>query len=250
MTGLTFFGGVGEIGGNKILVSDGQDKIFLDFGMSFSKQFKYFDAFLNPRKLNGMGDFYELGILPKIKGIYREDYLKHMDAEPEKIDCNGVFVSHAHADHTAHIHFLREDLPIYGTKETLKILESVEETSGTGFCEFVNLKRTFEFYKNKKGGYSRLKGENSKIPREIHTLEKPAQFDCLKVTSSLVNHSLPGATGFLVESNGGTIAYTGDLRFHGYGGHLTERFIKDATGSDILITEGTRIDRSTTRTEE
>ena len=35
MTSLTFYGGVNEIGGNKILLEDRDTKIFLDFGQSF-----------------------------------------------------------------------------------------------------------------------------------------------------------------------------------------------------------------------
>jgi mRNA degradation ribonuclease J1/J2 len=34
MTSLTFYGGVNEIGGNKILLQDKDTKVFLDFGMS------------------------------------------------------------------------------------------------------------------------------------------------------------------------------------------------------------------------
>jgi len=33
MTSLTFYGGVNEIGGNKILLEDKDTKIFLGFGM-------------------------------------------------------------------------------------------------------------------------------------------------------------------------------------------------------------------------
>lgn len=250
MTTLTFYGGVNEIGGNKILIEDKKDKIFLDFGMSFGLHFKYFDAFLTPRKLNGMGDFYELGLLPQLQGIYRNDYLHWMGRKAEQLDCNGVFLSHAHADHVGYVHFLRNDLPVYGTPESHKIMESVEETSGTGWCEFANLKKTFEFYKNTKGGYSRLQGEKAKVPREFRTVEKPVQFDSMKITSSRVNHSLPGATGYIIETSNGTIAYTGDIRFHGYGGHLTEKFIEEAKGVDTLIIEGTRMDGVSTLTEE
>lgn len=250
MAVITPYGAVNEIGGNKILVEDGKDRILLDFGMPFNVQFRYFDAFLTPRKLSGMGDFYELGILPKLKGIYRSDYLRHMGEKQEELDCNGVFISHAHADHVSHVHFLREDLPIYATAESFKIMESVEETGAGGFNELVNLKKTFEFYLNTKGGYSRLQGSKSEVAREIRDVSKPAQFDSIKISSSRVNHSLPGATGYIIETGSGTIAYTGDLRFHGYGGHLTEKFIEDAKGADILITEGTRIDSTGTMTEE
>ena len=37
MTSLTFYGGVNEVGGNKILLEDKDTKVFLDFGMSFGK---------------------------------------------------------------------------------------------------------------------------------------------------------------------------------------------------------------------
>jgi len=45
-TTLTFYGGVKEIGGNKILLDDNGTKLFLDFGMSFTKRAKYFEEFL------------------------------------------------------------------------------------------------------------------------------------------------------------------------------------------------------------
>ena len=35
MVKLTFYGGVNEIGGNKILLEDNGTKLFLDFGLSF-----------------------------------------------------------------------------------------------------------------------------------------------------------------------------------------------------------------------
>jgi ribonuclease J len=49
MVSLTFYGGVNEVGGNKILLQDGDTKIFLDFGMSFGQAGKFFSEFLQPR---------------------------------------------------------------------------------------------------------------------------------------------------------------------------------------------------------
>ena len=71
MLTLTFYGGVNEIGGNKILLEDKDAKIFLDFGMSFGQANKYFSEFLQPRKCNGLGDFIEVGFIPDLKGLYR-----------------------------------------------------------------------------------------------------------------------------------------------------------------------------------
>ena len=36
LTSLTFYGGVGEIGGNKVLLEDRNARFLLDFGMSFN----------------------------------------------------------------------------------------------------------------------------------------------------------------------------------------------------------------------
>ena len=38
MTSLTFYGGVGEIGGNKILLEDGTKSLLLDFGLSYKPE--------------------------------------------------------------------------------------------------------------------------------------------------------------------------------------------------------------------
>jgi len=65
-TTLTFYGGVNEIGGNKILLQDRDTRVFFDFGMSFAmkKQF-YSPPFLSPRSEKSLQ---ELGILPQITG--------------------------------------------------------------------------------------------------------------------------------------------------------------------------------------
>jgi len=64
MTNLTFYGGVGEVGGNKILLETKESRVFFDFGMSFKKAGLYFSEFLQPRKCNGIGDFLEFGLIP------------------------------------------------------------------------------------------------------------------------------------------------------------------------------------------
>ena len=155
MTDINFYGGVDEIGGNKILVKDNNSSLFLDFGMSFSIANKYFSEFLQPRKANGILDFTEFGLLPKVKGIYREDYLNHCgltsDSEPS---VDGVLISHAHMDHSAYIHHLREDIPIYITSESYLILKTLEDTGSTSFGEMLNLKKSFNLTpkKNVKKG--------------------------------------------------------------------------------------------------
>ena len=86
---ITFYGGAYDIGVNKFLVEDKGTKIFLDFGMQMGKVNRYFTEFLNPRTCNGMGDLFAFGFLPKLKGLYRKDYAKHMGfggSEDNEID--------------------------------------------------------------------------------------------------------------------------------------------------------------------
>ena len=92
-TTLTFYGGVDEIGGNKILLKDGDTKVFFDFGMSFAmKKLFYSPPFLSPKSGKSLQEF---GILPKLNGVYKFD-----DEEPQ---VDAVFVSHSHLDHSAYL---------------------------------------------------------------------------------------------------------------------------------------------------
>jgi ribonuclease J len=58
-----------------------------------------------------------------------------------------------------------------------------------------------------------------------------------------VDHSVPGAYGFIIWTSEGPIAYTGDIRLHGTHSEMTCDFIERAKQSKpiALITEGTRI---------
>ena len=120
--------------------------------MGFSRANDYLSEFLQPRKTNGIIDFVELGFLPYIKGIYREDYLNHVGLEhQEEPAVDGVLISHSHVDHVSYIHHLREDIPIYLNEESFLILKALEDTGATTFSEYLHLKKTFYITPNKKG---------------------------------------------------------------------------------------------------
>ncbi|MDR2873577.1 MAG: MBL fold metallo-hydrolase [Methanobrevibacter sp.] len=257
---LNFYGGVNKIGGNKILV-DNKDhsnssennisSLFLDFGMSFSKAGDYFSEFLQPRKLNGIMDFIELGLLPKIKGIYREDYLKHCGINSYKEPVvDGVLLSHAHMDHCSHIHHLREDIPIFMRKESEIILQVLEDTGKTSFSEIMNTKKSFHYVPKKRGeGYKKLTGDEAKIKRTIETIKpySPFEINDFKVTSIPVDHSLPGACAYFLENDNETIVYSGDIRFHGRNQEYSNKFLTEAQkfNPTTMFCEGTRINEDT-----
>lgn len=112
-TTITFYGGVNEVGGNKVLLTDKDTKIFLDFGKGFSRRARYFEEYLKPRSANGLVDFLEMGLIPDVNGIYREDLLEmagRKTTNDRPVD--GVQISHAHADHVDYVSFLHKDIPI------------------------------------------------------------------------------------------------------------------------------------------
>jgi len=113
LVSLTFYGGVNEIGGNKILLEDKDTKVFLDFGKGFSRRAKFFEEYINPRTSNGIVDFLSMGLVPDIAGVYRDDLMKMAGRKLEKPDIDAVLLSHAHADHADYISFLHEGIPIY-----------------------------------------------------------------------------------------------------------------------------------------
>jgi len=223
MAKLTFYGGVNEIGGNKILLEDKGTKVFLDFGQSFDFGEEYFTNWLQPRGLNGLGDHFEFNLLPRIKGLYSKEMLASTNlaySEPE-IDC--VFLSHAHFDHITHISYLDPSISVCMGVGTKLFMESMEET---GF---------FADY-----------GQH--LCNKFRTGHK-IKVDNITVEPIAVDHSIPAAYGFLIHTSEGTLAYTGDLRRHGPRSDLTEHFIEKAKDAklDALITEGTRMAVKETR---
>ena len=217
MVCLTFYGGVNEIGGNKVLLEDGDARIFLDFGQSFTMGVDYFTGWLGPRGINGLGDYFEFGLLPKIRGLYTEEQLRFTDLPYEAPQFDGVFLSHAHGDHVNHIQFLHPEIPLYLGVGTKLFLEAMEKTSS--FCDYGKHRyRTFRT------------GDKIKIGN-------------LVVEPVHVDHSIPAAYGFLIHTSEGTVAYTGDLRAHGPRRDMTEDFMDKARKSEpvAMICEGTRM---------
>lgn len=209
-TTITFHGGVEEIGGNKILVKDKGTKVFFDFGMSFSmkKQF-YSSPFLSPRSKQSL---LELGMLPDLEGVYRDEGTPQLDA---------IFISHAHLDHAAYLSFVNREIPIYCGETTRTILQTLGEIR----------RRDLEFD---------VEGLNFNVFR---TDCKPITIGSLSIEPIHVDHSVPGAYGFLIHTSKGSIAYTGDFRVHGAKPEMTHEFVQKAKASEpvAIVTEATNL---------
>jgi ribonuclease J len=209
-TSLTFYGGVNEIGGNKILLQDKGAKIFLDFGMSFALKKQYYSLpFLSPRSEKSLQ---ELGILPKLKGFYKFD-----EKAPE---VNAVFLSHAHLDHSAYISFINREIPVYCGETTKIILQALSEIR-RGDLEFNVEDITFKPFRT----------------GDTITIED------LEIKPVHVDHSVPGAYGFIIHTSNGAIVYTGDFRAHGTKPEMTSDFVEKAKEAEpvAVITEATNM---------
>jgi len=217
-TSLTFYGGVNEIGGNKILLQDKGKKIFLDFGMSFAlkKQF-YSPPFLSPRSEKSLQ---ELEILPKLEGVYINEETPEVDA---------VFLSHAHMDHSAYISFINREIPVHCGETTKIILQALSEIR----------RADLEF--NVEG-----------IKFKSFRTGKTIAIDGLEIEPIHVDHSVPGAYGFIIHTSNGAVVYTGDFRGHGTKPEMTSDFVEKAKEARpvAVITEATNMTGASVSSEE
>jgi len=241
MSSITIHGGINEIGGNKILVESSEAKVWLDFGLSFSKQGLYYDEWNNPRKYNGMTDYFDMGLLPNIKGLYRHDYLKKSGIKEQKLEFDALFLSHAHADHANDIEFLHKDMPIYCGETAKLIMQSLEETRTT---EYLNLTEQFT-------GKHYTKNPPIARPYQCFRTGDKIKVKDITLKPIHVDHSMPGCYGMIIHADGKSIAYTGDIRLHGARGNMTKEFITKAAKEkvDVLLCEGTRLDGKPSMTE-
>src|SRR3990170_5267970 len=215
-TWLTFYGGLGEIGGNKILLEDGDTRVFLDFGMSFAGESQYFSGYLTPRGVNGAGDYLEFDLLPKLRGLYAEEMLKNAAIKYEEPRIDAVFLSHPHMDHVGYLPFIDENIPAYCGECTKTIIDAMQESGR------INL------------------GEHKYHPFRTG---KKVKVDTLEIEPIHVDHSIPGAYGFVVHTSNGSIVYSGDYRLHGPMAKMTHEFAEKACecSPDLMVSEGTRV---------
>lgn len=210
MASLVFYGGVGEIGGNKILVQDEDTRLLLDFGMSFGERRKFYsEPWLTPRSER---ELLEFGIIPPIEGIY------HFDNRQPSVDA--VFLSHPHADHSMYVSFIKREIPVHCGETTNTILRALSDMR----------RRDFET------DISGLKFKTFRTGDSIRVGN-------LDIEPCHVDHSTPGAYGFVIHTSEGAVVYTGDFRMHGTRPAMTGDFVEAAAKAKpiAMLTEGTNM---------
>jgi len=261
---LTPYGGVNRIGGNIFLIEDSNSKVFLDFGLDFEKYRLYFDFPMNLPQTTS--ELIITGILPKICSCNGKQFFQYCEVEkrgekggkgwnvieaPPDEDFS-VIISHAHLDHIANSIYLPSSVPIWlSTFSKLSFLTRylIKRDKGNRLDYKLALSP-----KIKEKGYSIEKPELEFLRNKYQIFRNNVPF---KVQDTLVepyavDHSIPGAFGFLLRTKDSIIAYTGDFRMHGVAEFFSKKFFEYLSKErvDYFICEGTNLGLNQVRDEK
>lgn len=212
-TKIIFHKGTHTIGGTLVEVAFRDSRIFFDLGGIFSKDLK--EGSLDEILSKDLAGF--------VPGLY--DPLAFKDKR-DKTDYafknQAAFISHVHLDHSSLVNFTNPKLKVFTSKDSLKLLKGLSVEG-----DFV-----FPFSKNQVKSDGNL--------RKIHGLSynETINIGHIKVRLIPVDHDAYGACGIYIETPTAKIAYSGDIRSHGFNKKFTESFIDQVRNPDLLITEG------------
>ncbi len=159
---LTIFalGGVGEIGKNMYVVQYANDIVVIDSGLKFPEE-----------EMLGVDI-----VIPDIT---------YLVENRDKV--RGILLTHGHEDHIGGLPYVLKSLnvPIYGTKLTLGLVESKLKEAG-------------------------LLGETKRI---LINSESEVKLGCMTATFFRTNHSIPDSVGVCLDTPEGVVVHTGDFKF-------------------------------------
>ncbi|HEX6547921.1 MAG TPA: MBL fold metallo-hydrolase, partial [Candidatus Dormibacteraeota bacterium] len=219
-TSLTFLN-TGDPTGLKFVVERGGRRAVFDFGIQHAPGRAPFSMGLRPRPGRELADLIWAGEAPRLDGVYARDGGGTgsspggggTGSSPGGGDsATAVFLSHLHLDHSSLVRFLDPAVPLYYPARMEELRAAVERS---------------EYLRWRPGSPGTPVGDRETV-----------QWGELVVRFIAVDHDLPGATGFLIQAPDVRIAYTGDLRWHGFHPELSAGFVEAVRGVDVLVQEG------------
>ena len=215
-TKITFHSGVLTIGGTIIEVAYEDSHIFFDFGSEYNPAAK-----VQPTDLQGLLDE---NLVPFLNNMFDPNIpLNGYESKEDNFNDTAVFLSHIHLDHSKIVNYLNPEVPLYTLEGTKSLLNTLN----------INNDFLFPLYK----------GDGSRNTREVIGVKENevVQVGKIKVKVMPVDHDAYGACGLFIETPDLTIAYTGDIRLHGYRKNDTLNFCKESENCDVLLIEGVSV---------
>lgn len=214
-TTVTFYNGLTTIGGPMIEVAYNESHILFDLGevyrpeLGLKMEDEDFSTLIKYKLIGDVPNFYD----PKITG--------------HEIDTNrwkhaAAYISHLHLDHSKALNLLAPQIPLYAGPITAKLLPVL----------------------NEKGEFLLpAAGHDKSYTRKIIPAEykKPIQVGDITMEIWPSDHDAYGATGLIIHTPDKKIAYTGDIRLHGYNPDQVYTYLNAAKNSDLFIVEGTGV---------
>lgn len=200
---LTIYRGTKEIGGSCIEVATASTRIILDAGLPLVKPDR--EPF-DPKVIQGKSteELITEKVIPNVPGLFTDG-----------VAPNAILLSHSHLDHAGLLHLTKPDIPIYATSGTSKMM-----LAGAVF--------------SRQQGLDRNRHQEIK-PRQTFTVGD------MTITPFAVDHSSFGSVAYLIEAEGKTLLYSGDIRKHGRKPGMARDLVAEVgpRNIDVLLMEGT-----------
>lgn len=228
--------GLEQIGGCITEISTATSRIFIDMGQN----------------LPGVGEPTTADEdRQMVENIFAQNLKEH----------EAVFYTHSHEDHIGLFRYVPEDVPQFigeGGKEIIiakyeSIIEAIKLVNKVNRFKLKNdenpehkssEERVDSVTPNHNAILQRLQDFNTWERPKPHAAPRSIEVGDIRITPFFCSHSAYDCYMLLIEADGKRIWHTGDFREHGYLGKGLMPTIKHyATNIDILITEGTMLDR-------
>ncbi|SFQ26798.1 ribonuclease J [Lachnospiraceae bacterium XBB1006] len=161
--------------------------------------------------------FFDFGT--PLEGEGNQDKLKIDGLTQGVANTDAVFLTHYHGDHIGEVPDIMSGIPVYMQKISRRILQAQQE------------------HKESVGQVVWAKDIKELTTGEAITIKD------LKITPLASDHSACDSLMYLVEGHDKRILITGDYRLHGFYGDRVMKTFECIGPIDLMITEGTNIDR-------